>query len=153
MSVLTRAAVGGVLFGGVGAIVGAAGAGSRSISKEIPSNITLRVISEKGTFSILFWKHSGDASHSTAGAASRATQEADKCYGWVLKAIRMAATNKSTSIEPALKSVPSPMLAKQADAVVTGPASELERLWQLKEKGAISHDEYTQAKQSLLNRS
>ena len=53
--VLTRAAVGGALTGGVGAVIGAVSAGSVTTQKEIVTNITVTVSTSDSSFPTLSW--------------------------------------------------------------------------------------------------
>jgi hypothetical protein len=148
-SVAARAIVGGVLFGGVGAVVGAVGAGSRSHSSQVPGSISLRVVTENGTFPVLFLRLKSGASRSLDALATQATTEANCFYGSVLKAMRMASAGNSSSLTNSHRAIQSTIASRAAHASTT-TASEIEKLWQLKKKGAISLDEFEKAKRSLL---
>ncbi len=52
---LGRAAAGGLLAGGVGAVLGAVSAGSETRHKEVVSNITVAVRTEDASFPVLAW--------------------------------------------------------------------------------------------------
>lgn len=147
-SLLTRATVGGVLLGGVGAVVGAVTAKTHSTNEL--AKISLRVITESNSYSILFLDIQNVSSAGTGSIISSASSEADRFYGLVLKAMKQAAAAQltaTTARQAALPSTPSRAAVVSSVSV----ASEIEKLWKLKESGAVSDQEYEQAKQTLLS--
>jgi hypothetical protein len=149
-SPIARAVVGGVLLGGVGAVVGAMSAGSHSHSTNIPKSMSVRVITESGSFSVLFLRLSGTSKQNLDSLVSHFSQQAESFYGSVLKAMRMAvAVSNPPGIERSRQTIQA-LVASQAATLPKSAASEIEQLWHLKEKGAISADEYEKAKRSLL---
>jgi hypothetical protein len=116
-------------------------------STQTPNSIGLRVITEKGSFSILFLRLGNATNGSYGSLISDATQKADTFYASVLRAIRAVSPNQSPTT---IGSHPKLQSLVNTRAVPKSVASEIEELWQLKEKGAISMDEYERAKRSLL---
>jgi len=148
-SPIARAFVGGVLLGGVGAVVGAASAGSQSHSTQIPKSICLRVITESGSHSIYFLRWSGTSKSNSDSLISHISQQADNFYAAVLKAIRLAEKASASHLTTQRENILS-LIETRATTSQTSRASEIDQLWQLKEKGAISFEEYEKAKRSLL---
>lgn len=147
-SLLTRAVVGGVLLGGVGAVVGAVTAKTHSTSEL--SKISLRVITESGSYTILFLNLGNTSSAGHSSAISSASSEADRFYGLVLKAMKQAAAPQPAATANRQPILPS-MSSRAAAVSSVSVASEIEKLWKLKENGAISDQEYERAKQTLLS--
>jgi len=148
-SALTRAAVGGALFGGAGAVVGAISSGSNSIARNAADKISLRVITATNTHTVTFLSIANLKERSGLDSLrSTASNEAERWYGVLLNAMKLA----SPKILPA-KAIPSalqPILRARPQNSTTSLASDLERLWKLKESGALSAEEYERAKQSAL---
>lgn len=147
-SLATRAVVGGILLGGVGALVGAVTA--KSYASQELSKISLRVITESGSHSVMFLDLKNSQRAGLDSIRSSTSGDADKFYGLVLKAMKgMTTTQRDSTPHLAISS----LIATRAAALPVSVASEIEKLWQLKESGAMSVDEYEQAKRSALSRS
>jgi hypothetical protein len=148
-SALARATVGGVLFGGAGAMVGAISSGSSSTAKTAADKISLRVITDTNAHTVTFLSIANTKERAGLDSIrSIASSEADRWYGVLLNAMKQSPSKNS-----AAKAISSPeILIQQARSqnAPTSLASELERLWHLKESGALSADEYEKAKQSAI---
>lgn len=139
-SFAARALTGAVLFGGVGAAVGAVTAKSQSVSNI--NQLSLRLIAETGTYNVTFFDMKNSGTTLPSQTLDFITSEANRVYGLALKAMKIVERSQPEITQ------------QQAPARIepTGVANELEKLWQLKQRGAISGDEYEVAKRSILSR-
>lgn len=136
-SPLLRAAVGGLLFGGVGAIVGGLSASSTSQSEARITSIDLKLIIDDRAhpthrFQVLASAQSGHAPNSLAVKNARSV--ADRMHGHIVNAMRQALTA-------------SPTLAASANV----DADELRKFWDLKQAGIISEGEFEHQKRRILS--
>jgi len=131
-SLAARAITGAVLFGGVGAAVGAVTAKSQSVSSV--NQLSLRLMTDAGAHTVVFFDMKSSGQSLPAQTLSHITAEADRVYGLALRAIRSASEHKSA------------VVTRVPDSL----AQEIEKLWHLKQSGAISNAEYDAAKQAIL---
>jgi hypothetical protein len=132
-SQLLGAAVGGLAFGAVGAVVGGLSGSSRSrgrlrgISLKVTVDDRLRPV-----HSICFLHASDEKGLDPDGLEARQARESvDRVHAHILNAMRQA--QAKTNIAPA-----------------TFAADELQKLWDMKQAGILTEDEFAQQKARLL---
>jgi len=138
-SLASRALVGGVLLGGVGAVIGAVTA--RTHSSQKLGKLALRIITESGTSSVTFLDIANLQREGLDALRNSASSEADRFYGLVLRAMRQA-----DGARQAIEATVATRTVREQPNVST----EIEKLWQLKERGIISADEFALAKARVL---
>jgi hypothetical protein len=139
-SLVSRALVGGVLLGGVGAVIG--GVTAKTYSAQKLTKLILRVVTESGTFSVTFLDLTKlQRDEGLDGIRDWATGEADRYYGLVLRAMRQSNQPRQAVVSS---------IASRPAAASSSVSLEIERLWKLKERGIISSDEFALAKAKIL---
>jgi hypothetical protein len=138
-----RALVGAVLAGGVGAIIG--GAGATQEHKTEVNSITLKIVVndiKNPSFPIEFLTENT----TTKGSDSYkfAMNNATRCHDTISVIIRQA-DEIDNKVSPKLSSDANPLKDE-----VSSIANELEKLFSLKEKGVLSQEEFEIQKGKLL---
>lgn len=142
-----RAVVGGVLAGGAGAIIGGL-SGKEKQNKEIKS-ISLKIIFKTSeipyTFKLTFF----DAKQATSHTKSK-IKLSESVYGKMAKDAINEVSNWKEKIESIINQYDKE--EKNETQAQTSVSEEIEKLNSLKEKGAITQEEFDKQKQKLLNK-
>lgn len=141
-----RAVIGGVLAGGAGAIIGGL-SGKEKQNKEIES-IALKIIFKTSeipyTFKLTFFDAKQATSHT-----KRKVKLSESVYGKMAKDAINEVSNWKEKIESIINQYDKEENETQAQ---TSVSDEIEKLNSLKEKGAITQEEFDKQKQKLLNK-
>lgn len=137
-SQLAGAAIGAVALGGVGAIIGGLSGSSRTKSKV--KSIDIRIGTDHAKvlgFKVSFFKSATNAGDNPDGiVVQHALPEAEKWYSVLQRAMKQAQSKKGAApSKPAEDSI----------------EARIERLWKLKESGALTDEEYTEQKRKILS--
>jgi hypothetical protein len=139
-SPLLRAAVGGLVFGGVGAIVGGMSASSSSQSRSRVKSVNLKLAVDdrsRPIHKICFLKSGPEGESPDSSSVKNARFKADRLHAHLLNAMRQ---------------VLPPIAAIDVPQTTTG-ADELQKFWDMKQAGILNDDEFARQKDRILSQS
>lgn len=139
-SQLAGAVIGGIAFGGLGALAGALS--SKTLSQNLIRKLVLRIIMDDGAYSVTFIDAGGAHQGLEPTRFQFVLDQADAVYGWILRAIRMTQPTATAQLQ----------VPHIAVSVPSADVDAIKKLWELKQCGAISSDEYELGKSKLLAR-
>lgn len=138
-SQIAGAALGGAVFGGIGAMVG--GLSGSTTSRERIRELSIRVTVDDPAFPVhkllFFLWEVNKKGVDPSGMVKPLVEECEKAFAQLANALRRA--QASLPIPPAIERGSS-------------AADEIRMLWELKEKGAISSSEFERQKELILTR-